>query len=373
MDLPRSRRRGFTLIELLVVIAIIAILLGLLVPAVQKVRSAAARTQSVNNLKQLGLALHNFNDTNKSLPPTFGWRPKPPSGQIYSAGGAYGTAYFHLLPFVEQGPLYQSSNQVRSTMTIVGGPGFTQTYTWPPGTTTTVQLGAGAPQTYISTYDYTQPPYNYGYKYTYQSVQTGYPSNQPIPNVQAYWGNAVSAPVSLFMAPSDPSLYSTGGPYVSYLLNGEVFDVDGMKIQNIRDGSSNTILLAEGYYSCGGRSGQYNTVTPSYTYSNSYSYTYDYYPPQYTRRTVTYGPYSYGGTVSGSAPRFGVVAGQTFQSNPATYQCTSTLPQSFDAGAIQVLLGDGSVRGVASGISTDTWKAALTPNSGDVLGSDWSN
>jgi len=90
------RWRGFTLIELLVVIAIIAILVGLLLPAVQKVREAAARTQCSNNLKQIGLAVHNYVSSNDShVPP------------IYSnAGGNTGSLLYFLLPFVEQNPIY---------------------------------------------------------------------------------------------------------------------------------------------------------------------------------------------------------------------------------------------------------------------------
>src|SRR5271168_790423 len=94
-----KKRLGFTLIELLVVIAIIAILIALLVPAVQKVREAAARTQIINNLKQCCLATHSAHDVWKILP---------------CATGSYGQASIasyslsvHLIPFIEQVPLYQ--------------------------------------------------------------------------------------------------------------------------------------------------------------------------------------------------------------------------------------------------------------------------
>jgi prepilin-type N-terminal cleavage/methylation domain-containing protein len=97
-----ARRGGFTLIELLVVIAIIAILIGLLLPAVQKVRDAAARAQSQNNLKQLGLAINNIGGTyNTQLPPSYG---------AFLANGPYGSLFDFMLPYIEQQNIYNQYN-----------------------------------------------------------------------------------------------------------------------------------------------------------------------------------------------------------------------------------------------------------------------
>jgi len=106
----KHSRPAFTLIELLVVIAIIAILIGLLLPAVQKVREAAARAQCVNNLKQIGLALHNYHDANSVFPSGYvDGNPAGPSTPDNDVGPGWGWAAY-LLPYVEQGILFEQIN-----------------------------------------------------------------------------------------------------------------------------------------------------------------------------------------------------------------------------------------------------------------------
>jgi prepilin-type N-terminal cleavage/methylation domain-containing protein/prepilin-type processing-associated H-X9-DG protein len=122
---PRSSpREGFTLIELLVVIAIIAILIGLLVPAVQKVREAAARAQCQNNLKQIGLALQNYHDSNKKFPPAAA-RTVPPLTLNTNAtrDPNWGPTWVVLiLPYIEQDPLFRQYNMALGAHANANGP-----------------------------------------------------------------------------------------------------------------------------------------------------------------------------------------------------------------------------------------------------------
>jgi prepilin-type N-terminal cleavage/methylation domain-containing protein len=307
---PRCHR-GFTLIELLVVIAIIAVLIGLLVPAVQKVREAAARIQSANNLHQIGLACALYNDSVGQLPPAIGWQP------AHQTGAACGTTLFFLLPYVEQDPLYNSS------------------------------FGSG------------------GWQYVNGSWS--------IDSIKAYRASNVYLPVKIYIAPNDPTAYDTYS-YTSYVANAEVFN-GIRKLQNISDGTSSTMLFAEAYANCYGgygtpyyyRYGWWNQDPNYYGIGTG--------APVFMRDTgyTAYGQYVWNGSSYTYQPG-GFVAPTTFQVKPppGNYSaCNPRVPQGLASAGITVLLGDGSARLVSGAVSLGTWQAAITPDSGDTLGNDW--
>jgi prepilin-type N-terminal cleavage/methylation domain-containing protein/prepilin-type processing-associated H-X9-DG protein len=209
-------RQGFTLIELLVVIAIIAILIGLLLPAVQKVREAAARTNCQNNLKQLGLAFHNHNDTMGSLPYNGRRQGGTPVTNFWNAGVANpniqgsGSWGFQVLPFIEQ-------DNVHKLWTL-------------DGTVDPVAVGETRHHVKIKTLICPSRNRGKGYETTGNAGPNGV-ANQSSGPVTDY---ALNCQVN---DPNDNTWLTSGC---------DKNDVDKqMKVQTIADGSSNVILVGE--------------------------------------------------------------------------------------------------------------------------------
>jgi prepilin-type N-terminal cleavage/methylation domain-containing protein len=144
------RQRGFTLIELLVVIAIIAVLIALLLPAVQQAREAARRSQCKNNLKQIGLALHNYHDTHSTFPPGAFWAlPNGAADPCVGVTHQKGSILVHILPFIDQAPLYAQFDFARcdtdagwAATNGLGGTNVIPAYLCPSDTTPPKQTSA---------------------------------------------------------------------------------------------------------------------------------------------------------------------------------------------------------------------------------------
>jgi prepilin-type N-terminal cleavage/methylation domain-containing protein len=190
----RSRRGGFTLIELLVVIAIIAILIGLLLPAVQKVREAAARIQCTNNLKQQGLALHAYHDANQALP-----NGNSPYTSAYPYEGSW-SWMAQILPYVEQDNAYRQAKAFASS----GGSNW---YAW------------YNPVCPLKQKMFTCPADSRG-----QQVYVGAPSGIADQALTTYLGNAGTTSSSF---------------------NGVLYQNSKVRLTDISDGTTNTLLVGE--------------------------------------------------------------------------------------------------------------------------------
>jgi prepilin-type N-terminal cleavage/methylation domain-containing protein len=216
---PPTARRGFTLIELLVVIAIIAVLIGLLLPAVQKVREAANRSQCQNNLKQIGLACHNYAGTNGGL-------PMGTNKSLSAPVGAHGApVWVQILPFIEQQAAYNAMLAARGGDLDMGS--------WWLGSTSgfTATLRSVASPVAVKTYRCPSSPLPKTLTLAAATVDNTFlwPSYVPI-------AGSTNHPTADTSAAAAQGIHSGGGIFPGRL---------SVKLQAIPDGTSNTLLVAE--------------------------------------------------------------------------------------------------------------------------------
>jgi prepilin-type N-terminal cleavage/methylation domain-containing protein len=233
--LQRGRRRGFTLIELLVVIAIIAILIGLLLPAVQKVRESAARTRCQNNLKQLATALHNYESSVGQLPPAVQmWKPASQLNRTTASQNFGPNWVMLLLPHIEQSGLY---SQVQTSITNYMSTGDAA---WRAAGTTKLNL-------LLCPSDVGRDsPFQLGGRSWARGNYACNAGGIHQPNAPAGVDGLGWTSTEGGKSPTYGSFSDFNGPVPNGTSGGGVMCINfGSTIITIRDGSSNTILLSE--------------------------------------------------------------------------------------------------------------------------------
>jgi prepilin-type N-terminal cleavage/methylation domain-containing protein/prepilin-type processing-associated H-X9-DG protein len=338
---PTPPRAGFTLIELLVVIAIIAVLIGLLLPAVQKVREAAARTQCINNLKQIGLALHNYHDVNRAFP--FGKGPSYTGSPVY----ARWSIHSQLLPFVEQDNLFKSIDFTRPPET----PGMEGVINFMPAYQNPGRVNAAACRTRVGTFICPSDPANT-------------PGDWPGQN------NYYASQGVQFLCDLTESQPSTIAP--AERADGPLYYLSKTRMADLTDGTSNTCVFSEKRRGNGSPDPKTDMKVMSVqtTLDGSYNTCRNLNPVTATPLTSKQG-YSW---------VMGEMCCTTYNhvSPPNTTTCASTgfpgnmsnmamvvPPSSSHTGGVNVVMGDGSLRFVNDSISLAAWRAMGTRNGGE--------
>jgi prepilin-type N-terminal cleavage/methylation domain-containing protein len=364
-----NTRQGFTLIELLVVIAIIGVLIGLLLPAVQKVREAANRVRCQNNIRQFVLATHNLsNDYNGRIPPLLGTWPTT------TTTAPFGNPFFYLLKYIEEEPLYNTSYNAGG---LSDGSGNVV-----PAT------GAGyMPWINSSIYGHPIKIYNCPSDPSSTGDDTD-PIGPPLPSTSKTNATWADCSYALNAQCFGNTTISSGGTTTYYFQGSSKIPA------TFADGLSQTILFTEKYANCS----QAGTTQLGLVGGARWAtWMIDYSTPTTTNPDPTgdwfpvigfpSGASAFSGSTLLGSPKGGTDAlslGITFLNKPSPTSCAippvppSTtytpgweFPSTGHTGGIVVAMADGSSRTVAAEVSYATWAAALTPASGDVLGTDW--